>query len=194
MRRPRLRGLRQGAAYAHRGRDHPALLRIRGVVARGALYGLAAVPLLGLASLLVGDHHDRTTFLAVVGGLAAAMAAVGILIGLFFWWACEGDNRRCRDWHTDKGQAGPVTVAAPVPLRIGVLALGCSPAPSGCTTWWTAPGTTAGCTATEPHAADRGCSARHRPSRQACGEGVTRTLDGACSRHDTPVQEVLVNR
>ncbi|MFI7019977.1 DUF6336 family protein [Streptomyces sp. NPDC050164] len=99
------------------------LLRIRDVAARGALYGLAAVPLLGVASLFVGDHHDRTTFLAVAGGFAAAMAVVGILTGLFFWWACGGDIRRCRDWRTVRGQAGPVTVAAPVLLRIGVLAL-----------------------------------------------------------------------
>lgn len=98
------------------------LLRIRDVAARGALYGLAAVPLLGAASLSV-DHHDRTTFLAVAGGFAAAVAVVGILIGLFFWWACGGDIRRCRDWRTVRGQAGPVTVAAPVLLRIGMLAL-----------------------------------------------------------------------
>jgi hypothetical protein len=99
------------------------LLRIRDVAARGALYGLAAVPLFGVASLFFGDHHDRTTFLAVVGLFAAAMAVVGILIGLFFWWACGGDIRRCRDWHTVSGQAGPVTVAAPVLLRIGVLSM-----------------------------------------------------------------------
>ncbi|GAA2281160.1 hypothetical protein GCM10010234_17860 [Streptomyces hawaiiensis] len=99
------------------------LLRIRDVAARGALYGLAAVPLLGVASLLVGDHHDRRTLLGVVGLVAAFTAAVGILIGFFFWWACGGDIRRCRDWHTVSGQAGPVTVAAPVLLRVGVLAL-----------------------------------------------------------------------
>lgn len=34
-----------------------------------------------------------------------------------------GDIRRCRDWHTVTGKAGPVTVAAPVLLRVGVLAL-----------------------------------------------------------------------
>jgi hypothetical protein len=32
------------------------LLRMRDVVARGALYGLAAIPQLGVASLVVGDH------------------------------------------------------------------------------------------------------------------------------------------
>ncbi|WP_159038847.1 DUF6336 family protein [Streptomyces sp. NRRL B-1140] len=37
------------------------MLRTRDVAARGASYGLAAVPLLGVASLFVGDHHDRTT-------------------------------------------------------------------------------------------------------------------------------------
>ncbi|MFH8498870.1 DUF6336 family protein [Streptomyces coeruleorubidus] len=99
------------------------LLRIRDVAARGALYGLAAVPLLGMASLFVGDHHDRRTFLGVVGLVAAFMAVVGILLGLVFWSACGGDIRRCRDWHTVTGQAGPITVAAPVLLRVGVLAL-----------------------------------------------------------------------
>lgn len=99
------------------------LLRIRDVAARGGLYGLAAVPLVGVASLFVGDHHDRRTFLGVVGLVAAFIAVVGILLGLFFWWTCEGDVRRCRDWHTVTGQAGPVLVAAPVLLRAGVLAL-----------------------------------------------------------------------
>ncbi|MDG9711391.1 DUF6336 family protein [Streptomyces sp. DH10] len=87
------------------------------------MYGLAAVPLLGMASLFVGDHHDRRTFLGVVGLFAVFMAVVGILLGLFFWWTCGGDIRRCRDWHTVTGQAGPITVAAPVLLRVGVLAL-----------------------------------------------------------------------
>ncbi|MFJ4539883.1 DUF6336 family protein [Streptomyces tibetensis] len=99
------------------------LLRIRDVAARGAMYGLAAVALLGVASLFVGDHHDRATFLGVVGLFAAFTAVVGVLLGLFFWWACGGDIRRCREWHTVTGQAGPVTVAAPVLLRVGVLAL-----------------------------------------------------------------------
>ncbi|MGW1922909.1 DUF6336 family protein [Streptomyces massasporeus] len=99
------------------------LLRIRDVAARGARYGLVAVPLLGVASLFVGDHHDRRTLLGVVGLVAAFIAVVGILIGLFFWWTCGGDIRRCRDWHTVTDQAGSVTVAAPVLLRVGVLAL-----------------------------------------------------------------------
>ncbi|MFI8089332.1 DUF6336 family protein [Streptomyces sp. NPDC086080] len=90
------------------------LLRIRDVAVRGALYGLAAVSLLGVASLFVGDHHDRTTFLGAVGLFAAFTAVVGILIGLVLWSACGGDIRRCRDWHTVTSQAGPATVAAPV--------------------------------------------------------------------------------
>ncbi|PPS69688.1 MULTISPECIES: DUF6336 family protein [Streptomyces] len=99
------------------------LLRIQDVTTRGALYGLTAVPLLGVASLLVGDHHHRRTLLGVVGLVAAFIAVVGILVGLFFWWTCGGDIRRCRDWRTVTGQAGPIAVAAPVLLRIGVLAL-----------------------------------------------------------------------
>ncbi|WP_217249596.1 DUF6336 family protein [Streptomyces sp. AC602_WCS936] len=47
-----------------------------------------------------------------------------LLIGFFFWWACGGDIWSCRDWwRTVRGQAEPVTVAAPVLLRIGVPAL-----------------------------------------------------------------------
>lgn len=99
------------------------LLRFRDVVARGALYGVVAVPLLGVASLFVADHHDRMTFLAVVGGFAASLAAVGMVFGLLLWWTCGGDIRRCRDWRTVKGQTESVTVAAPVVVRLGVLAL-----------------------------------------------------------------------
>ncbi|QGV77879.1 DUF6336 family protein [Streptomyces ficellus] len=98
-------------------------LRLRDVVGRGALYGLVSVPVLGIGSLFVTDHHDRTTFLAVAGGFAASMAAVCLLFGLFFWWTCGGDIRRCRDWRTIKGQTEHLTVAAPVMVRIGVLAL-----------------------------------------------------------------------
>ncbi|MEU3891889.1 DUF6336 family protein [Streptomyces sp. NPDC029041] len=39
------------------------------------------------------------------------------------WRTCGPDIRRCRDWHTVTGQAGPITVAAPVLLRVGVSAL-----------------------------------------------------------------------
>ena len=99
------------------------LLRIRDVAARGALHGLTAVPLFGVASLFFGDHDDRSTFLAVVGLFIAFIAVVGILLGLFFWWTCGGGIRRCRDWHTVTRQAAPITVAAPVLLRAGVLAL-----------------------------------------------------------------------
>lgn len=92
------------------------LLRLREVATRGALYGLAAIPLLAVACLCVSDHHDRRTFPGVVGFLAAFMAVTATPVGLLFWWACGGDIRRCRDWHT-------VTVAAPVLVRAGVLAL-----------------------------------------------------------------------
>ncbi|MEU4466313.1 DUF6336 family protein [Streptomyces sp. NPDC024017] len=61
------------------------LLRMRDVAACGALYGLAAVPLLGVISLFVGDHHDRRMFPGVVGLAAAFIAVVGTLLELFFW-------------------------------------------------------------------------------------------------------------
>jgi hypothetical protein len=98
-------------------------LRLRGVAARGVLYGLVAVPLLGALSLFVADHYDRMTFLAVVGAFAASLAAVGILFGLFFWWTCGGDIRRCRDWRTVRSQTQAVTIAAPVLVRLGLVAL-----------------------------------------------------------------------
>ncbi|RST10172.1 hypothetical protein E2C00_18450 [Streptomyces sp. WAC05374] len=99
------------------------LLRFRDVVARGALYGVAAVPLLGVASLFVADHNDRETFIAVVGGFALSLAAVSSVFGLFLWWASGGDIRRCRDWRTIRGQSESITVAAPVMVRLGVLGL-----------------------------------------------------------------------
>ncbi|MFF1277876.1 DUF6336 family protein [Streptomyces marokkonensis] len=70
---------------------------------------MVAVPLLGAAARFVGDHDDRTTFLAVAGGLAAAVAVVGILIGLFFWRAWGRHPALSRLAHRQgPGQAGPV--------------------------------------------------------------------------------------
>ncbi|MFH8902755.1 DUF6336 family protein [Streptomyces coeruleorubidus] len=54
-------GLNSGGAFAD------------DVAARRALCGLAAVPLLGVASLFVGDHYDRRTFLAVVARLVLVL-------------------------------------------------------------------------------------------------------------------------
>ncbi|MEU8828426.1 DUF6336 family protein [Streptomyces sp. NPDC048636] len=102
---------------------HLPRLRFRDVVLRGVLYGLAAIPLVAIGSLGVSDHHERMTFLAVTGGFAMVGGGVFTVAGLGLWAACGGDIRRCRDWRTITGQAGSATVAAPVLVRVGVLAL-----------------------------------------------------------------------
>ncbi|WOT39524.1 DUF6336 family protein [Streptomyces coeruleorubidus] len=55
--------------------------------------------------------------------LSALRGRPGRPLVTVFGWTCGGDIRRCRDWHTVTGQAGPLLVAAPVLLRVGVLAL-----------------------------------------------------------------------
>ncbi|WP_432035091.1 DUF6336 family protein [Streptomyces cucumeris] len=102
---------------------HQPRLRFRDVVLRALLYGLAATPLVGVASLGVSDHHDRMTFLAVTGGFALVGGGVFAVFGLVLWTACGGDIRRCRDWRTITGQGDSASVAAPVLVRLGVLAL-----------------------------------------------------------------------
>ncbi|WP_220450458.1 DUF6336 family protein [Streptomyces flaveus] len=98
-------------------------LRFKDVVVRGAVQGIAAVALLFIGTLFVADHHDRETFLAVVGGFSMVFAGVGIVVGVWFWTACSGDIRRWRDWRTITGQYEGVTIMAPVLVRAGVLAL-----------------------------------------------------------------------
>ncbi|WP_215910845.1 DUF6336 family protein [Streptomyces coffeae] len=110
---------------------HQPLLRLRDVMLRGVLYGLAAIPLVGIGSLGVSDHHARMTFLAVIAGFAMIGGGVFTVTGLGFWAACGGDIRRCRDWRTIKGQTESVTVAAPVLLRLGMLALALFPGAFG---------------------------------------------------------------
>ncbi|WP_225858714.1 DUF6336 family protein [Streptomyces albicerus] len=98
-------------------------LRFKDVVVRGAVQGIAAVVLLFVGMFFVADHHDRETFLAVVGGFSAVFAGTGIVFGGFFWAVCAGDIRRWRDWRTITGQTGGVMIMAPVLVRSGVLAL-----------------------------------------------------------------------
>ncbi|MEU1662737.1 DUF6336 family protein [Streptomyces sparsogenes] len=98
-------------------------LRLRDVLLRGALYGLAAIVVLVIAMLCVGDHHDRMEFLAVAGGLGLVFGGVFLLFGFFFWSVCGGDIRRWRDWRTVTGQTEGVTIMAPALLRCGVVGL-----------------------------------------------------------------------
>lgn len=98
-------------------------LRLKDVVVRGVLQGVAAVALLCAGTPFVADHRDRETFLAVVAGFSMVGAGMGIVVGAFFWTACAGDLRRWRDWRTITGQTGGVMIMAPVLVRGGVLAL-----------------------------------------------------------------------
>ncbi|MEU0368660.1 DUF6336 family protein [Streptomyces sp. NPDC006283] len=98
-------------------------LRFKDVVVRGAVHGVAAVVLLAVGSLLVADHHDRETFVAVIGGFSMVGAGVCLVFGGFFWAVSGRDVRRWRDWRTIKGQTEGVTVMGPALVRTGVLAL-----------------------------------------------------------------------
>ncbi|MEH0424692.1 DUF6336 family protein [Streptomyces sp. B21-083] len=102
---------------------HMPRLRLKDVVVRGAVQGVAAVALLCAGTPFVADHRDRETFLAVVAGFSMVFAGMGIVIGAFFWTACAGDLRRWRDWRTITGQTGGVMIMAPALVRAGVLAL-----------------------------------------------------------------------
>ncbi|MER5227458.1 DUF6336 family protein [Streptomyces flaveus] len=106
-------------------------LRLRDVFLRGALFGLGGAVVVAVAALAIGDHHDRTEFLAVAGGISLIFGAGLVLIGAFFWTACAGDIRRCRDWRTLTGQTEAPTVVAPVCMRLGMLALVVAPAAIG---------------------------------------------------------------
>ncbi|MGY0061674.1 DUF6336 family protein [Streptomyces sp. LZ34] len=102
-------------------------LRLRDVLLRGALYGLAAVPVLMVAMWFVADHHDRMEFLAVAGGLSLVFGGGFLLFGFFFWSVCGGDIRRWRDWRTVTGQTEGVTIVAPAMVRCGVVGLVLAP-------------------------------------------------------------------
>jgi hypothetical protein len=106
-------------------------LRLRDVLLRGVLFGLAAVAVLAVAALRVGDHGDRLEFLTVAGGLCLIGGVVLLLIGLFFWAVCRDDIRRWRDWRTLTGQHDGPAVMAPVFVRLGTLALITAPAAFG---------------------------------------------------------------
>ncbi|MEV4330967.1 DUF6336 family protein [Streptomyces sp. NPDC049597] len=98
-------------------------LRVKDVVVRGAVQGVAAVVLLAVVSLCVADHHDRETFVAVVAGFAMVGSGVCLVFGGFFWAVSGRDVRRWRDWRTITGQTEAVTVMGPALFRLGVLAL-----------------------------------------------------------------------
>ena len=106
-------------------------LRLRDVLRRGALYGLATIPALVVAMWCVADHHDRMEFLAVAGALGLVFGGVFFLFGAILWWTCGGDIRRWRDWRTVTGQWEGATIMAPAMVRCGIVALILAPAAIG---------------------------------------------------------------
>lgn len=106
-------------------------LRVRDVLLRGALYGLASIVVLLIAMWCVGDHNDREEFLAVVGGIALVFGGVFVVFGAFFWACCGGDIRRWRDFRSITSQWEGATIMAPAMVRCGVMALVLAPAAMG---------------------------------------------------------------
>jgi len=113
-----------------RGITQPRL-RVRDVLLRGALYGLASIVVLLIAMLCVGDHSDREEFLAVVGGIALVFGGVFVVFGALFWAVCGGDIRRWRDFRSITSQWEGATIMAPAMVRCGVTALVLAPAAIG---------------------------------------------------------------
>ncbi len=93
------------------------------MVLRGALYGVAAVPVAGAGALAVADHESRLSFLAVVGGFALIVGVCWIPVGGFLWFCCRGDIRRWRDWRSLTRHYDGASVMGPALLRVGVLGL-----------------------------------------------------------------------
>ncbi|WP_063732678.1 DUF6336 family protein [Streptomyces sp. RTd22] len=105
-----------------RGITQPRL-RVRDVLLRGALYGLASIVVLLIAMWCVGDHSDREEFLAVVGGIALVFGGVFVVFGAFLWACCRGDIRRWRDFRSITSEYEGATIMAPAMVRCGVMAL-----------------------------------------------------------------------
>ena len=113
-----------------RGITQPRL-RVRDVLLRGALYGLASIVVLLIAMWRVGDHSDREESLAVVGGIALVFGGVFVVFGAFLWACCGGDIRRWRDFRSLTSQWEGATIMAPAMVRCGVVALVLAPAAIG---------------------------------------------------------------
>ncbi|MGR3934353.1 DUF6336 family protein [Streptomyces sp. BRA346] len=103
-------------------------LRVRDVLLRGALHGLASIVVLLIAMWCVGDHNDREEFIAVVGGFALVFGGVFVVFGALFWACSGGDIRRWRDFRSITSQWEGITIMAPAMVRCGVMALVLAPA------------------------------------------------------------------
>ncbi|MFI0820563.1 DUF6336 family protein [Streptomyces sp. NPDC021098] len=105
-----------------RGITQPRL-RVRDVLLRGALYGLASIVVLLIAMWRVGDHSDREEFLAGAGRIALALGGAFVVCGAFLWVCCRGDIRRWRDFRSLTSEYEGATILAPAMSRWGVTAL-----------------------------------------------------------------------
>ncbi|MFI9150159.1 DUF6336 family protein [Streptomyces sp. NPDC053367] len=106
-------------------------LRLGSVVLRGAMFGVVGATVAAVAALAEGDHDERLEFLAGVSGMCLIGGGFLLLIGLYFWSACDGDLRRVRDWRSVTSQWEGPTVVTPVFVRLGALALVVAPAAIG---------------------------------------------------------------
>ncbi|GAA2076202.1 hypothetical protein GCM10009801_31470 [Streptomyces albiaxialis] len=97
-------------------------LRFWGVLGRGALYGLAAVPVTALVAYVLRGEQ-RISFLLVASGAGLLGGAICLALGGFLW--IPGEARRWREWRAllSEGQYEGLTVLAPTMVRVGAVGL-----------------------------------------------------------------------
>ncbi|WP_229825946.1 DUF6336 family protein [Streptomyces sindenensis] len=98
-------------------------LRLGGVMARGAAYGVGAAICVVAAAFVVRDHGVRVDLLEATTYLGLLTGAVFLMAGLFFWACSAGEILRWRDFLTTTGPHEVVSVVGPSLVRAGVFLL-----------------------------------------------------------------------
>ncbi|WP_097866392.1 DUF6336 family protein [Streptomyces sp. rh34] len=98
-------------------------LRLSGVMARGAAYGVGAAVCVAVAVFTVREHDTRLDLLEATTYLGLVTGAVFLVIGLFFWACSLGDILRWRDFFTTTGPHEVVSVVGPSLVRAGTFLL-----------------------------------------------------------------------
>ncbi|MFG3406919.1 DUF6336 family protein [Streptomyces sp. NPDC048142] len=98
-------------------------LRLGGVMARGAAYGVGAAICVIVAALVVRDHDTRVDLLEATTYLGLLTGTVFLVIGLFFWACSLGDILRWRDFLTTTSRHDVVSIAGPALVRAGAFLL-----------------------------------------------------------------------
>ncbi|NEB41784.1 DUF6336 family protein [Streptomyces sp. SID14515] len=98
-------------------------LRLGGVVARGAAYGVIAALCLVVTALVLREHGDRVDLLEAATYLGLLTGTVLLLTGLFFWACSSGEVLRRRDFFATSGPHDVVSIAGPALVRAGVFLL-----------------------------------------------------------------------